>query len=193
MPLSQYVMDNPALSAAIISMVSAVLGYFYRDRKLKKQNLRTALYVLLRIWHPLTALYANKFDDIFGALLDRLEERVPGLKFTEEQRASALDQFSPLIERIVHNGIIGGPNEYATQYGEAVKLISLSDPILAYQIGSAGGAKEFLQSIDEHLTAPLESIEAASDNEQLFLQITKDKVNSMGRIEDPPGSRRQYV
>ena len=159
------------------------IGYFYRVRKEKKENLKAALYILLEIWHRMAILYRNDFNAYIDALADELAKRVPEEGFTEEQRNATKQYLTPILRDTAHSSAFSDVEHYQQSFDEAVKLLAVDDPFFAYEIGSAGNTKKLLKALDRYLETVFKPLEAEGGDSLILSKTLKEHLTSHAALE----------
>ena len=179
----EIISNHPKLFLGVFTPVILCVGYFYRDRKGKKENLKAALYVILEIWHRMSVLYRKDFDVYFDTLADVLIKRVPEAAFTDEQRTSAKEYFTPILKEVAQSSAFSDVEHYQESFENAVRLVAADDPFFAYKIGSAGKTKDFLKAIDQYLESAFKPLEEEGGDGLIFSETLKQHLTSHASID----------
>lgn len=179
----ELISNNPKLFLAVFTPATLCIGYFYRDRKEKQENLKAALYIILEIWHRMAVLYRKDFDSYFDALTEEIIKKVPEEEFTEEQRKATKEYFTPILKATTQSAAFSDIEHYQESFDEAVKLVALNDPFFAYKIGSAGNTKKFLKTLDQYLETALEPLEAEGGESLILSKALKEHLTSHASID----------
>lgn len=154
----ELILENPKLLAAILGPICVVVGYLYRSRKEKKENLNKALYQLLELWHRMSALVKVDFDAEFETIHNELCRHAPESRLTTEQMEQVKRYFTPILLESIQNIALSDYSSFEEEFNAAVCMVSKDDPIFAYKIRSVSKTKKFIKSLDDYLTkamAPL--------------------------------------
>lgn len=158
-----YVFDliaaHPRIFAAVVVPLCFAIGYFYRLRREKRENLREALYILLEIWHRVTALSKVAFDKEFKVLFGEMKKHFPNENISDEQVAALKEYISPILLSNLHGMILSDYGSFEGAYLDAVKKVSKDDPILAYKVSSASKTRKCLTFMDKYLDEALSPLE----------------------------------
>lgn len=147
-----------SLLIGILTPILLAIGYFYRSRKESIKNRKIALYILLEIWHRISAFRRTDFDDVFDKLFYEIKKQFPEENISVNDLKESKRHFTPILIENIREIAISDLDSYQDKYQEAVSLISSDDPIFAYKINSASKTKKFLKFIDSYLEQSLESI-----------------------------------
>lgn len=142
---------NPGLSAALLGIVAAIFGYFYRARSERKDNLKEALYLLLEIWHRMTMLSYNSHDQLVDSLLARFRKLYPNVTISHEQIQASKNQLVPALQRILTEQALSDFGGFQDAYKRVVRLIARSKPVYAFRLESVSGTRQVLESIDRYM------------------------------------------
>lgn len=145
------VKQNPEISIALIGLLAALVGYFYRARTEERQNLREALYLLLEIWHRMTIVAYQDFDRFFLLFRERLLVLHPDAQFTKEQFDAAKAHFIPILQRTATGHALKDFSGLQDAYKKVVQLTARSNPVYAFRVESVSGTSKLLALIDEYL------------------------------------------
>jgi hypothetical protein len=185
----EWIYAHPDLALGIIGPILLAIGYIYRGRAERYDNRREALYLLLGIWHRMTIVSKNSFDEIFDAVFDRLRAKFPQHPMSSEELKAIKSYFTPILTRELRAKALEDFDSLHEAYAKAVKLISKSDPVLAYRLDSASSTKKRLAYLESYMTEafkPLDQrgMEAAAfaDNLREGLSTHAEK-NATAEIE----------
>lgn len=149
----------PKIAVAVISSILLATGYFYRARRESKKNQKRALYSLLEIWYRLSFFYIDDFGTVFEKVMAVVQGRYPEQEISSESADAAISAISPIILQAGREAALSDLDGYLESYEEAIRLVAADDPLLAYQIGSAGGTKKILGSIDDYFSKVFAGVE----------------------------------
>lgn len=169
----EFISSYPKLFLGVFTPLIMGLGYFYRARKDKSENLKKALYIILEIWHRMAILYRRNCDDYFDVLIAELMKKVPEEGVTEEDYKAMKEHFTPILMKHLHKAAFSDIEHYQDSFDEAVKLISINDPFFAYHIGSGGKTKKYLDSLDCYLEDALKPFENNGGDSLAFSNTLK--------------------
>lgn len=147
------------LLIGILTPTLLAVGYFYRARKESIKNRKTALYILLEIWHRISVFYRKDFDDVFEKVVKEIKKQFPSENISESEILASKNHFTPILMEAARGIALSDLDSYQERYQEAVSLISSDDPIFAYKISSASKTKKFLKFLDSYLEKSLAPIE----------------------------------
>lgn len=179
----EFLSNHPKLFLGIFTPLALAIGYFYRARKGKSENLKKALYILLEIWHRMAILYRKDFDSFFDAITAEIMKKAPEEEFTEEQRKASKEHFTPLLINTIQTAAFSDIEHYQESFDEAVKLIAINDPFFAYDIGSGGKTKKFLKTLDSYLEDALKPLEDEGGDSVILSNTLKDHMSSHASLD----------
>ncbi|WP_157671913.1 hypothetical protein [Desulfuromonas soudanensis] len=126
----------PGIAITIITLIGACIGYVYRARKEKKENLNISLYLLLEIWHRLSVLAKFNFDPEFDEVINELTNQLPEAKLDEDQKNEIKRYFTPILIEKSHKTALSDFGTYTDAFDSAVLKLSKDLPFFAYRINS---------------------------------------------------------
>lgn len=171
--------SNPQLTIALLSPLLFAIAYFYKAHVDRQGNLHQALYLLLEIWHRMTAASASQRSDIiFNAIFERIKQKIPQQEFPEGYIEGIKSYYAPLAVKGVKKTALEGFDDLHSAYANAVTLISRSDPILAYRLDSAPSIRKRLASLDGYLNEAFDPITQQDPSAASTLSVIKEKLGN---------------
>lgn len=170
------------LLIGILTPTLLAAGYFYRSRKESIKNRKIALYILLEIWHRVSAFYRKDFDDVFDQLFNELKKQFPGEDLSESELITSKSHFTPILIEATRGMAFSDLDSYQEKYQEAVSLISSDNPIFAHKINSSSKTRELLSFLDGYLEKSLEPIEESEVGSKLS-QSLKSRITRHAELD----------
>lgn len=177
--LFELISQHPRISVAIITPTFLALGYLWRDRKEKRENLKAGLYILLEIWHKMSFVYKTDFSNGFDAVIKKVREKYPTENISNDKREEAIKHIELALEKVLKPQAISGIKVFMEPFHEAVKLIAKDDPFLAYHIGTSASVGECIALIDSYMNESLKPyIESNNEDDLKFYENLKKQSQS---------------
>jgi|GEM_PF-3237539 len=173
----ELISSNPKLFIGVFAPLMLAMGYFYRARREKKENLRKALYILLEIWHRMAVLYRQNFDSMFDVFAKEIRKAAPEEEFTVEQQEATRKYFTPILLGVARSSAFSDMDDFQELFDEAVRLISVDDPLFAYHIGSAGKTKKFLSEFNGYVDNTLKPLDEEGGDSLILSSAIKSHIS----------------
>lgn len=175
----------PEITIAIITLIGVCIGYIYRARKEKKENLNISLYLLLEIWHRLSVIAKVNFDQEFDELINELAKQLPEAELNEDQKSEIKKYFTPILIEKSHKTALSDFSTYTEAFDSAVLKLSKDLPFFAYRINSTNRIRKLFSFLDEyleHALIPLSEMgekKAAHLANEMNLKVREDALSDL--------------
>lgn len=169
----------PEVSAAVVGAACVAVGYIYRARTERRENLKDALYLLLEIWHRLSILTAQSPEKLFGSLAERFHVLYPDLPFSKDQLEASKAHFIPILQRTLIATALDDFNDLQTAFKTAVQLVARSNPVYAYRIESVSSTRKRLSHIAQYLEEAFGPLEAEGGEAVNVSKKVKQCINEL--------------
>jgi len=166
------------LVIAVLSPVLLAFGYFYRARMEKRSNLREALYLLLEIWHRMSALSVRSSEGMVDAIADRIRALFPTAVISDTEMLATKAHFIPIFTKAVRGHSLADVEGLQDAYGKVVRLVARSHPVYAYRLESASRIKRRLAFLDQYLLEAFQPFDQQQNPTAVFAAKLRDQLNS---------------
>ena len=180
--MPDWIEANTEVATALFAALFASLGYFYRARQEKRENLKVALYWLLEIWHRVTILSWSSYDDFYDRLILRFRQRHPHLPFSDAEAAASKAHFIPILRNSLAAHAMANFDGFQNAYNEAVQSVARSNPVYAYKI-RATSLKDRIAYLDTYFGAAFESVPNESSMSP-FVKGMRGKVDDLSYADE---------
>lgn len=168
------------LTVGVFGTLCVAIGYLYKAQRSKKENIKSALYLLLEIWHRMTIFAKIDFEQELESFISEICKKFPKFIMSDKEKTTIKKQFSPILINMLHQIAIEGYNSLEDAFKEAVSNISKDDPVLAYKINNSSNIKGTINHIDRYLQ---ESIKTFGGSQGQLENLFSKKIQEMVSID----------
>lgn len=181
--------NNPEIAAVIIALIGTAVGYIYRARSEKRENLCEALYLLLEIWYRFSLQSKVSLSNVFESLSEKLKEISPDIIISDQDIKASHAYFGPIIQNILKTNAQEDFDGVREAYARVIKLVSKSDPIFAYRLESASSIQKRLTSLDQYFKDALSPLTEKQFITDTFSQRLQTRLEDYSRCDERFGNR----
>jgi len=174
--LVEWIGAHKEIFVAVLGALCVAIGYWFRLRTERRQNLREALHLLLEIWHRVGVLTARSPHDSIDVLATKISERFPGITMSPGEVAATKAHFVPILLSHLRALALEDVDTLQKDYLRAVSLIARSHPVYAYRLEASARIKHRLQFLDGYLADAYAPLEQQGGTSGVVLSTMRDRL-----------------